>query len=85
MIILGLQQIKQIARIGDEIFNRNMITPTDKLEVINGCLHVNDREFVVEYPDEPLITVNEYGTLVTRGRDGNWNEHRPHEIKGYYA
>ena len=62
------------------------LTPTDKLEVVNHCLRVNGKPFVVDsIGDEIIMDINEDGKLVTlfRGHLNNyWN---PEDIEGYFA
>jgi len=59
---------------------------SDKLSMINFCLRVNGKPFVVDYPNEPLWDV-EGNKLITlfRGRISMKNCWNPEEIEGYYA
>jgi len=56
----------------------------DKLSMINNCLKVNGKPFVVEKPDEPLWNVED-NRLVTLFRGHLYNYWRPEEIEGYFA
>ena len=57
----------------------------DKLEVINGCLRVNGKPFVVDFPNEPLFDIDTEGKLMTVFRGHLYNYWYPEEIEGYYA
>lgn len=59
---------------------------TDKLTKVTtgGCLIVNDKPFVVEFPDEVLFDVED-NRLVTYWRGCLRNYWKPEEIEGYYA
>ncbi len=57
----------------------------DKLEVSNGCLKVNGKPFVVDFPDEPMFDVDTDGKLMTWFRGHLCNFWRPEEIEGYFA
>ena len=56
---------------------------TDKLSVINHCLMVNGKPFVVLKPDEPTWEVVD-NTLVTLFRGHLYNHWNPEDIEGYY-
>ena len=56
---------------------------TDVLTYSNTCISVNGLPFVVEYPDEPICSVED-NELVTRFRNFE-NRWLPSEIRGYYA
>jgi len=60
------------------------LKPTDKLSMINHCLRVNDKPFVVDYPDEPLWDVQE-NKLITLFRGHLYNHWGPEQIEGYFA
>lgn len=64
--------------------NEPNIQPNDKLNVFNGCLSVNGKPFVVEFPNETLDSIDENGNLVTlfRGMPNHWDRE---DIKGYWA
>lgn len=57
---------------------------SDKLSMINGCLKVNDKLFVVDHPDEILYDVED-NKLVTLFRGHLHNYWEPEEIDGYFA
>ena len=59
---------------------------TDKLEVVNHRLKVNGQPFVVEYPDEPICSIQEgkLVTLVFRGCGCTLTHWEPEEIEGYF-
>lgn len=54
------------------------------LSMSNGCMYVDGKPFVVEYPDEPIKCVDD-NKLVTvfRGHLTNYWSHE--DIEGYYA
>jgi hypothetical protein len=59
---------------------------TDTLECINCCLKVNGKSFVVEYPDEPILGVEE-GKLVTivfQGCSCLLTHWEPEDIEGHF-
>ena len=60
------------------------LTENDVLSVRNGCLVVNGKPFVVDYPTEPMYSVED-GKLVTKFRGHLYNYWKPEEIEGYYA
>ncbi len=60
------------------------LKPTDKLAMINHCLLVNNKSFVVDYPNEPLWDV-EGNKLVTLFRGILYNYWDPEVIEGYFA
>lgn len=57
---------------------------TDKLTMINHCLRVNGKPFVVDYPNEPLCSVEE-NQLITLHRGHLYNVWNPEDIIGYFA
>lgn len=73
----------------DELIAENIkvrLKNTDKLTMVNKCLKVNGKPFVVEYPDEQLWDAED-NKLVTlfRGCHSMQNYWEPQDIKGYYA
>jgi len=62
------------------------INPPDRsiLEIHNGCLFVDGKPFVVEYPTETMFSVEE-NKLLTRFRGNLVNYWSHEEIEGYYA
>jgi hypothetical protein len=59
---------------------------TDPLEFINRGLKVNGKSFLVEYPDEPILGVEE-GKLVTivfRGCGCSLTHWEPEDIEGHF-
>ena len=56
-----------------------------KLQVFNGCLRVDGKPYVVDFPDEPLRGVDETGRLTTWFRGHLTNVWNHEDIKGYYA
>ena len=61
------------------------LNKNDKMEVINGCLRVNGKPFVVEQPDERLLEIDEEGRLVTVFRGHLYNYWKPEDVEGYFA
>lgn len=61
------------------------LTNKDKLEVVNHCVTVNGRPFVVDFPKEPIAHVDEDGRLVTLFRGHLYNHWEPEDVSGYYA
>ena len=57
---------------------------SQKLEVINGSLVVDGYPFVVEYPREALLRVED-GMLITLFRGHLENQWNVCEIRGYFA
>ena len=55
-----------------------------KLNVISGCLLVDGLPFVVDYPDESIVGVNN-NKMVTIGRGNVQSEWSHDQIEGYYA
>ncbi len=63
----------------------NMNPPKgSKLTVSNGCLFVDGKPFVVDFPDEPMDGIED-GKLVTVFRGYLYSYWKPEDIKGYYA
>ena len=55
-----------------------------KLAVRNGCLFVDGKPFVVDYPEEPIQGVED-NKLVTLFRGHLFNYWSHEDIEGYYA
>jgi len=67
------------------MIHRSAVQPGDVLEVSNGCLFVNGKHLVVEYPDEPLHGIDENGKLVTLFKGHLQNHWDRCDIKGHWA
>jgi hypothetical protein len=61
------------------------LTNSDKLEVVNHCLHVNGKPFVVDSIGDEIIWAIEDGRLVTLFKGHLENYWNPEEIEGYWA
>jgi len=60
------------------------LKPIDKLSMVNHCLRVNGKPFVVDTPDEPLWDIEE-NKLITLFRGHLYNYWNPEDIDGYFA
>lgn len=63
------------------------VKSSDTLEVVNRCLNVNGRPFIVEYPNEPLCCIEDgkLVTLVFRGCGCTLSHWDPDDIEGHFA
>lgn len=63
------------------------LSAADTLEIIDRCLKVNGKAFVVTYPDEPICSIEDgkLVTLVFRGGCGcTLTPWEPEEVEGYF-